>query len=58
MGNKVYKDKSSCAEKKCEFYKNRICVDPVEFRIKGDGDLCCRFHPDAELTRSKKAEIG
>jgi len=49
MDNK-YEDKSSCAKRKCEHWKNRMCVDSTEHRINGTGELCCRYHSEAIAT--------
>lgn len=33
--------------KDCEFMIDGVCLDPVEFVRDDDGELCCRYHPNA-----------
>lgn len=39
--------KTSCEERKCAFWNGKICTDTVDTVNALDGELCCRYHPNA-----------
>lgn len=39
--------RTSCEERKCQFWNGKNCTDKIDFINAKNGDFCCRYHPDA-----------
>lgn len=48
---------NSCEQRKCDFWNGKICTDEIEYVNILNGELCCRYHPDAMIKDDYKEEF-